>query len=71
MKVTAGYFSNPPAVSNKKENQAKIPLLHKAADICSISRETLKPHPWQKCFPMNLYPFTPKMSLMNVKGTAE
>lgn len=33
MKVTAGYFSNPPAVSNKKENQAKILLLHKAADI--------------------------------------
>lgn len=61
---TACYFSNLPAVSNKKEKQAKILLLHKAADTCSISRQTLAPHPLQKCFPMNLYPFTLKMSLI-------
>lgn len=51
MEITAGYFSNLPAVSTKKEKQAKILLLHKAADTSSISRQTLAPHPLQKNVP--------------------
>lgn len=49
MEVTAGYFSNPPVLSSKKEKQAKTLLQYKAADTHSISRQTLGPHPWQKC----------------------
>lgn len=67
VEVTAGYFSNYLQYLTRWKNRP-----HKAADIHSISRQTLGPHPWQKCPSMNLYPFTLKTSLItSFKGPTE